>query len=106
MRVPPLVDVGNAGIEEAVEALDEADDFDLELVGAFDGAVDGGVEGRRVAAGGQDPDALHARSSRRWFNGTAPMLPHLRGRGQGVGIFFRCSASCSMLSAGCCMLYS
>jgi hypothetical protein len=52
-------DVGDARVEEAVEALDEADDFDLELVGALDGAVDGGVEGGRVAAGRQDPDALH-----------------------------------------------
>ena len=37
--------VGDPRIGEAVEPLDEADDLDLQLVGAHDGAVNGGVEG-------------------------------------------------------------
>ena len=53
------VDVRHARVEEAVEALDEAEDFDPQLVGAHDGAVNGGVERRRVAAGGQNADAFH-----------------------------------------------
>ena len=53
------VDVRHARVEEAVEALDEPEDFDPELVGAHDGAVDGGVERGRVAAGGEDADAFH-----------------------------------------------
>ena len=73
MSVPPLrrielrdlveerieVNVRDARIEEAVEAFDEAEDLDLELVGAHDGAVDGGVERGRVAARGEDADAFH-----------------------------------------------
>ena len=53
------VDVRHARIEQAVEALDQPVDFNLELVGADDGAVDGGVQRRRVAAGRQDADAFH-----------------------------------------------
>ena len=51
--------VRHARVEQAVEALDEPVDLDPQLVGADDGAVDGGVERRRVAAGGQDADAFH-----------------------------------------------
>ena len=53
------MDVRHARVEQAVEALDQADDFDLELVGARDRAVNGGVERGRVAAGGEDADAFH-----------------------------------------------
>ena len=54
--------VRHARVEQAVEALDEAEHLDPQLVGADDGAVDRGVQGRRVAAGGQDSDAFHE-----WF---------------------------------------
>ena len=57
------MDMRHARVEQAVEALDEADDFDLELVGAHDRAVNGGVERGRVAAGGQDADAFHGLSA-------------------------------------------
>ena len=40
------MNVRHARIEQAVESLDQADDFDLELVGARDRAVNGGVQGR------------------------------------------------------------
>ena len=50
------MNVRHARVEQAVEALDEAEDLDLELVGAHDRAVDGGVERGRVAAGGEDAD--------------------------------------------------
>src|SRR5262249_1259204 len=53
------VDVRHARGEQAAEALDEADHLDAPLVGAGDGAAQGGVKGGRVAAGGQDADALH-----------------------------------------------
>jgi len=51
--------VRHAGVEEAVEALDESVDFNPKLVGAHDGAVNGGVERRCVAPGSQDADAFH-----------------------------------------------
>jgi hypothetical protein len=47
------------GIEQGVETLDEADDFDFELIGARDRPVNGGVERRGVAACRQDADAFH-----------------------------------------------
>ncbi len=53
------MDVRDARIEQAVETLDQADDFDLELVGAHDRAVDGGVERGSVAAGRENADAFH-----------------------------------------------
>ena len=46
-------------IEETAEPFDEAEHFELALAGSRDGAVDGGVECRRVAAGGENPDPLH-----------------------------------------------
>src|ERR1700727_1272041 len=49
----------HARIEEAVETLDEADDFDLELVGARHRALNRRVERGRVAAGSEDSDAFH-----------------------------------------------
>ena len=55
------MDVRHARVEQAVEALDEAEDFDPQLVGAHDGAVNGGVERGRVAAGRQNADAFHGR---------------------------------------------
>lgn len=42
----------DARIKQAVKAFDQADDLHLELVGAHDRAVDGGVERGRVAASG------------------------------------------------------
>ena len=53
------MDVRHARIEQAVEPLDEAEDFDLELVGARDRAMNRGVERGRVAAGGENADAFH-----------------------------------------------
>ncbi len=55
----------HARVEQAVEPLDQADDFDLELVGADHGAMNGGVQSRRIAAGGQDADAFHNPGSRK-----------------------------------------
>ena len=51
--------VRHARVEQAIEALDQSVDFNPKLVGAHDGAVDGGVERRRVTPGGQDADAFH-----------------------------------------------
>ena len=73
MSVPPLVGsssgiglkeriemhVRDARVEEAVEALDESVDFDLQLIRARDGPVDGRVQRRRVAAGGENSDTFH-----------------------------------------------
>jgi hypothetical protein len=47
--------------EQRAEALDEAEDLDLALVGARHRALDGGVERGRVAACRQDADAFHGR---------------------------------------------
>ena len=47
------VNVRHTWIKEAVEAFDEADNFNPELVAANDRALDGGVERRRIAAGGE-----------------------------------------------------
>ena len=74
MRVPPRAriqlgnrteerieaDVRNARVEEAAEALDEAEQLDTALAGAHDSAVNGRVQSRSVAACGQDADAFHA----------------------------------------------
>ena len=78
------VHVRHARVEQAVEALDEPEDFDAELVGAHDRAVDGGVQRGRVAAGRQDADAFHG-----WLPGTttitaeiaehAELCDHVRG---------------------------
>src|SRR6185436_18952125 len=51
----------DAGVEEAVEALDQAQDLDLQFARANDGAVNGGVERRRIPAGGENGNALHGR---------------------------------------------
>ena len=75
MRVPPRVGsssgisvksgfrwtCGTCGVQQAAEALDEAVDLDPALVGAHHRALDGGVQGRRVAARRQDADPLHPR---------------------------------------------
>ena len=53
------VHVRHARVEQAIEALDEPVDLDLQLVGAHDRAVNGGVERRRVATGGENADAFH-----------------------------------------------
>ena len=49
----------DARVEEAVEALDESVDFDLQLIRPLDGAVNGCVQRRRVASGGENTDTLH-----------------------------------------------
>ncbi len=54
------MDVRHARIEEAIEALDQADDLDLQLIGAHDRAVDGRVERGRIAARRQNADAFHS----------------------------------------------
>src|SRR5208283_3053729 len=53
------MDVRHARIEQAAEALDEAEDFDLALIGPRHRAVDGGVQGGGIPAGRQDADAFH-----------------------------------------------
>jgi hypothetical protein len=57
------VDVGDLGIEQAAESLDDAEQLDAGLVGPVGGPDDGGVQRRRVAARGQDADPLHKLSS-------------------------------------------
>lgn len=57
------MDARDPGVEQRIESFDQADDLDAELVGANDSAVNGGVEGRGITAGGQDADALHGRGS-------------------------------------------
>ena len=66
------VDVGDALIEEAIEPFDEADDLDAQRAGADDGAMDGGVERGRVAAGGEDGDASHVRAPEAGFTAFGP----------------------------------
>src|SRR4030095_13332315 len=53
------MDMRDAGIEEAVESFNQTDDFDLELIGPGHGALNGGVKGRSITAGGKDADAFH-----------------------------------------------
>ena len=53
------VHVRHLGVEQAIEALDESVDLDLQLIGAYDRAVNGGVERRSVASRGEDPDPFH-----------------------------------------------
>ncbi len=53
------MDVRHAWIEQAAEAFDEAENLDLSLARANNGAGDGGVDGGRVAAGGEDANAFH-----------------------------------------------
>src|SRR5262249_34631471 len=57
------MNVRHARIEQAAEALDEADHFDFSLTGASDSTVNGCIQGRRIAAGRQDSNALHAAAS-------------------------------------------
>src|SRR6266404_4631348 len=51
--------MGYARVEEAVEAFDEAEDFDFDLIGAHDRAVNRSVQSGCVAAGGENADAFH-----------------------------------------------
>jgi hypothetical protein len=53
------MDVRNLGIEQAVEALDESIDFQLQLIGADHCAVDRRVQSGSVSACGKDADAFH-----------------------------------------------
>ena len=53
------MDVGRARVKKAVEALDEADDFDPELIGTSHRAMDGCIESRRIAARRENPDSFH-----------------------------------------------
>ena len=53
------VDVGNFGVQQPAESLDDAQDFDPGLVGTVDGPRDRGVQRGGVSARGQDTDALH-----------------------------------------------
>ena len=69
------VDVRHAGVEQAAEALDEAEHLDAALVGPGDGAVNGGVQGRGIAAGGQDADAFHGGSPPWGSSGAAAAPP-------------------------------
>src|SRR6267142_7245305 len=54
------MDVGHPRVEQAAEALDEAVQLDLALVGPDDGPLNGRVQRRRVAPGRQDSDPAHA----------------------------------------------
>src|SRR5262249_7887857 len=55
------VHVGHVRVQQAAEALDEAEQLDAQVVGPHRAALDGGIEGRGVPARGEDPDALHGR---------------------------------------------
>ena len=46
-------------VEEAIEALDESEQFNLELVRAHDGAMNGRVERGSVASGREDANTFH-----------------------------------------------
>ena len=52
--------VGEPLIVETVESLDEADDLQIEFIGAFHSPVNGGVQRGRVSACRQYSDAFHA----------------------------------------------
>ena len=53
------MDMRHARVEETVEAFDQADNFDVELICARDRSSDRGVQGRGVTAGGEDANAFH-----------------------------------------------
>src|SRR5579872_3698744 len=53
------VNVRNTRVEQTIEALDQAEEFELELVGANNRPMDGGIEGGGVATGRKDADSLH-----------------------------------------------
>ena len=52
------MNVRNAGIEKAIETLDESVDFQLQLIGSYDRAVDGCIESRGIAACREDSNAF------------------------------------------------
>ena len=80
------VDVGDARVEQRRVALDEPVHLDAPLVRTHHRAVHRGVEGRRVAAGGEDADPLHAVTPRVPV-GRRPRAadPRLYGGARGVG---------------------
>jgi len=53
------MNVRDTGIEETVESLDESVDFQFELIGTNDCAMNGGVERRSVSTCSKDADAFH-----------------------------------------------
>ena len=54
-------DARAGGVEQAVEAVFEADDLDAGVAGGLDDGADDGVQAGRIAAAGQHADLLHRR---------------------------------------------
>ena len=46
-------------IEKAVKTFDQADDFDLEFIGASDGTLNRSIEGWRISASREDSNSFH-----------------------------------------------
>src|SRR5690606_2612204 len=53
-----------ARIEQCLKAFDQSEDFNLQLAGARDRAMNGGVERRCIATSRQDANAFHVDSQR------------------------------------------
>src|SRR6266404_9205471 len=68
------MNVWHPGVEQAVEAFDEANDFDLKLIRTHDRARNRGVKSGGVPAGSKDANALHSRKSL-WGTSVAPAVP-------------------------------
>ncbi|MEZ5284067.1 MAG: hypothetical protein R2712_04505 [Vicinamibacterales bacterium] len=49
-----------AAVEQAVEAVFEADDFDLRVAGRLDDGPDDGIEARGIPAAGEDANLTHS----------------------------------------------
>jgi hypothetical protein len=58
--------MGNPGVKKTIETLDQADDFDLQLVRPNNGAMDGSVHGRGITARSQNPNSFHDAFQVRW----------------------------------------
>ena len=53
------MDVWDPRVKETIEPLDQADDFDLQLVRADDRPLDRGIHRRRITPCCQDTNAFH-----------------------------------------------
>ena len=66
----------DTGIDEAIEPLDETEDFDLPLVGSHHGSMDGGVQGGGITSRGENGD-----SDDRGLSSRGPVGPGIRQLG-------------------------
>ena len=57
------LDIRHARVKEAAETFDKAKHFDLALVGPHHRPMDGRIQSRRIAPGGENSDPLYASSS-------------------------------------------